>query len=101
MDVNTQTGPVRGLTTGTTTAFRGTTEPGGGGSRPPRAPAAWPEAREAAGPGRAAPQPPPRLAWVMGDHDADADEAGCLNLNVWTAGTATPKPVLVWFHGGG
>jgi len=37
----------------------------------------------------------------MGDHDADWAEDGCLNLNVWTTGAATKKPVLFWIHGGG
>lgn len=41
----------------------------------------------------------------MGPRKPDWDEDGCLNLNVWAPGAAStddrPRPVLVWFHGGG
>ena len=41
----------------------------------------------------------------MGPQEADCAEEGCLNLNVWTPASAldgeAPRPVLVWFHGGG
>jgi para-nitrobenzyl esterase len=41
----------------------------------------------------------------MGPRQPDWDEAGCLNLNVWTPDAAfaedgEPRPVLLWFHGG-
>jgi para-nitrobenzyl esterase len=62
--------------------------------------------REAARSGPAAPQGPSRLEAVMGRREPDWAEDGCLNLNVWApagalAKGAAPRPVLLWWHGGG
>jgi para-nitrobenzyl esterase len=37
---------------------------------------------------------------VPGMKVRDTDEDSCLTLNVWALASATPLPVLVWFHGG-
>jgi len=101
MDVNTTAGPVRGVTTGRTTAFRGIPYATAKRFQPPTPHPKWTETKDASDPGPAAPQLASRLAHVMGDHDADWAEDGCLNLNVWTTGRTTRKPVLFWIHGGG
>ncbi len=67
----------------------------------PAAPPAWDGIREAGSPGPIAPQLPSRLSLAMGDIDQGQDE-DCLSVTVWTpAAPAAPRPVLVWFHGGG
>ncbi|MEV6428245.1 carboxylesterase family protein [Nocardia sp. NPDC051463] len=66
---------------------------------PPRAATPWPGVREAIAPGPAAPQPPSRLARVMGPDTAPQSE-DCLSLNVW-APAGSGHPVLVFVHGGG
>jgi para-nitrobenzyl esterase len=101
MDVNTTTGPVRGVTAGQVEAFRGIPYATAKRFQPPTPAPTWTEPLAASKPGPAAPQPPSRLAWVMGEREPRWAEDGCLNLNVWTTGTTTRKPVLVWFHGGG
>ncbi|MGY2063366.1 carboxylesterase family protein, partial [Nocardia gipuzkoensis] len=63
----------------------------------------WTRIRDAIGPGPAAPQWPSRLEAVMGTRLPDWDEDGCLTLNIWSprATADAPRPVLLWFHGGG
>jgi para-nitrobenzyl esterase len=100
MDVNTTTGPVRGVTDGQVEAFRGIPYATAKRFQPPTPPEAWTEPLVAKKPGPSAPQTASRLAWIMGEREPDWAEDGCLNLNVWTTGTTTKKPVLVWFHGG-
>jgi para-nitrobenzyl esterase len=100
MDVNTTTGPVRGVTKSQVEAFRGIPYATAARFQPPMTPKAWTEPLAATKPGPAAPQTASRLAWVMGEREPDWAEDGCLNLNVWTTGPTTKKPVLVWFHGG-
>ena len=99
--MKTNQGLVRGVTTGKVTAFRGIPYATAQRFRAPAPHPGWTNIFDASKPGPAAPQLASRLAWVMGDHDADASEADCLNLNVWTTDTASKRPVLVWFHGGG
>ncbi len=101
MDVNTTSGPVRGITTGTTTAFRGIPYATAKRFQPPTPSPGWTDTRLTAEAGPAAPQLRSRLAHIMGEHEANWAEDGCLNLNVWTTGTETKKPVLFWIHGGG
>ncbi|MES2263683.1 MAG: carboxylesterase family protein [Pseudomonadota bacterium] len=67
----------------------------------PAAAPAWSGIREAGEAGPIAPQLPSRLSLAMGDFDLPQDE-DCLTLTVWApAAPAAPRPVLVWFHGGG
>ncbi|MFI9388626.1 carboxylesterase family protein [Kutzneria sp. NPDC052558] len=101
MDVNTTGGPVRGTTTGTVTAFRGIPYATAKRFQPPSPHPRWTETKDASNPGPAAPQLRSRLAHVMGEHEANWAEDGCLNLNVWTTGVDAGKPVLFWIHGGG
>ncbi|MBS2534481.1 carboxylesterase family protein [Catenulispora sp. NF23] len=67
----------------------------------------WTELRDASRSGPAVPQSASRLEAVMGRRTPDWDEDGSLTLNIWTpqhadkASEARPRPVLIWFHGGG
>ena len=79
----------------------------GGSNRflPPQRPATWRGVRDAGSYGHPAPQvyrSPTTFAypaWV----DAETQSEDCLCLNVWapTAPASGPRPVMVWFHGGG
>ncbi|KAA2252999.1 carboxylesterase/lipase family protein [Solihabitans fulvus] len=74
---------------------------GRGRFAPPRPVRPWTGLRDASRPGPAAPQPPSRLARVMGPGDLACAE-DCLSLNVWTPEPGgPPRPVLVFVHGGG
>ncbi|WGY00389.1 carboxylesterase family protein [Nocardioides sp. QY071] len=55
---------------------------------------------DATRPSPAVPQPPSRLAALMGDPGGTQDEAGSLTLNVWAPVGARDLPVLLWLHGG-
>jgi para-nitrobenzyl esterase len=66
----------------------------------PQAREPWSGVLDCNSPGFIAPQAPSRLRAVMGDFD-DAQDEDCLTVTVWApAHMATPKPVLVWLHGG-
>jgi para-nitrobenzyl esterase len=107
--VTVRQGTIRGSGDGTVIAFRGipyaASPVGSLRFRPPAPHPGWSGVRDGSQPGPAAPQGRSRLEWVMGPREPDWDEDGCLNLNVWTPADAlpdaTPRPVLVWFHGGG
>ena len=72
---------------------------------PPQRPATWRGVRDAGSYGHPAPQvyrSPTTFAypaWV----DAETQSEDCLCLNVWapTMPASGPRPVMVWFHGGG
>jgi para-nitrobenzyl esterase len=70
---------------------------------PPAPAAPWTGVRDATGPGRAAPQYPPRRpgplgGWLCARRFRSED---CLFLNVDTpALDGAPRPVVVWIHGG-
>jgi para-nitrobenzyl esterase len=97
-DVITQNGVVRGVDDGETFAFRGVpyAAPPVGALRfaPPRPAAAWSAPRDATAWGACCPQL---------DGDKAVGDEDCLTLNVWTpkGGASTPRPVLVFIHGGG
>lgn len=64
--------------------------------RPPAPPVAWTGIRDATKPGPRCIQDP----GVDPEFGKQSDE-DCLNLNVWTPElTGSPRPVMVWIHGG-
>jgi para-nitrobenzyl esterase len=106
--VATGSGRVRGVWDQGVAAFRGieyaATPTGALRLAPPQPRPDWDGVRDAAHAGPAVPQGPSRLASIMGDRAPDWAEDGCLNVNVWTPAAALagePKPVLLWWHGGG
>ncbi|MFE2062447.1 carboxylesterase/lipase family protein [Streptomyces sp. NPDC059467] len=107
--VATDRGRVGGVAEGEAIAFRGipyaASPVGELRFAPPRPHQGWTGVREAAEPGPAVPQGPSRLEQVMGHRTPDWDEDGSLTVNVFVPRRAltdgTPRPVLVWWHGGG
>src|SRR5690554_3723787 len=101
--VETVHGRVRGTTiNGVHTFFGvpyGASTTGANRFRPPRTAEPWGGVRDASAPAPIAPQ------YQDGPGSRQVSPApmseDCLTLNVWTAGLAQKKPVLVWFHGGG
>ncbi|WP_350001164.1 carboxylesterase family protein [Pseudarthrobacter sp. WHRI 8279] len=107
-DAHPRTGTVRGTTVAVeeTTVHRFLGIPYAGpptGSRrfrPPVPAAPWQGVRDCTAPGPAAPQNPESPA-PPGQEPRTWSEQDCLNLNIWTPGTAgTARPVMVWVHGG-
>jgi para-nitrobenzyl esterase len=69
--------------------------------RPPEPPLSWRDVRSAAADAALCPQPPARLAALMGDITGEQDE-DCLTVTVWAPlPLSERRPVLVWLHGGG
>ncbi len=67
--------------------------------RPPQAPASW-DIHDGTRTGPVPPQLPSRLRAAMGDIHVPQSE-DCLHLTVWTpSADSTPKPVVIWLHGG-
>ncbi|MFI6603295.1 carboxylesterase family protein [Nonomuraea sp. NPDC050536] len=98
--VHAPAGALRGVSTGTVTAFLGIPYGSAGRFAAPRQAPAWEGVRDADRPGQAAPQHSSRLERVMGPGSGLVQDEDCLSLNVWTPGGAG-LPVLVWLHGGG
>jgi len=67
--------------------------------KPPVAPPAWRNVRDATSFGPACFQPRPRAASIYADPPAEMSE-DCLSLNIWTPADAHNAPVMVWIHGG-
>ncbi|OAE00467.1 carboxylesterase/lipase family protein [Arthrobacter sp. OY3WO11] len=67
--------------------------------RPPVPAAPWQGVRDCTAPGPAAPQNPESPA-PPGQEPRTWSEQDCLNLNIWTPGMGTARPVMVWVHGG-
>jgi len=61
---------------------------------------AWRDVLDATSDGPIAPQTPSRVYAAMGPVEAQQAE-NCLTLTIWSPSSATSKPVIVWFHGGG
>ena len=106
--VETSYGQIRGVLGSTIYSFKGVpygaaTE-GAGRFLAPRAPASWTGVRDAHVFGDRAPQNDragaPANEWIRSETRRSED---CLSLNVYTpaTGDATPRPVMVYLHGGG
>ena len=104
--IQTTAGRVRGIAQDRINAFYGvpygaSTE-GAGRFMPPGKPQPWTGVRDALQYGPRSPQSPSGL--IPEDAAEDRREAAgedCLRLNVWTPGTRSRRPVMVWLHGGG
>lgn len=72
---------------------------------PPRPHPGWSRVRDAVSIGCQVPQIPQRHQRVTGSSGVRADESECLNLTLSAPAEALsdgrPRPVLLWFHGGG
>ena len=104
MIVETASGRVEGTEEGGVHVFRGIpfAAPPTGDLRwrPPQPPEPWTGIRAATDFGPWAPQSPPASP-LAGELTGETAE-DCLALNVWTPGAdASPRPVMVWVHGGG
>ena len=106
--VETASGRVRGATQLGTHAFKGipygASTDGANRFKPPRPPPPWAGVRDAALYGARAYQPFRPMIPEIGDALTGSGPMSedCLKLNVWTSATGGgPRPVLVWFHGGG
>jgi len=105
----TDLGRVRGVTRGEVISFRGipyaASPVGELRFAPPRPHPGWTGVREAVEAGPAVPQAASRLEQVMGARVPDWNEDGALTVNVHAPSRAfednAPRPVLVWWHGGG
>ncbi|MCC7043896.1 MAG: carboxylesterase/lipase family protein [Acidobacteria bacterium] len=105
--VETTHGRVRGLARDGVHVFKGIPYAASTAGRnrflPPQQVQPWPGIRDATVYGDAAPQSPapggPTTAWYYA-HDARGED--CLSLNIFApaARAATPRPVMVWLHGG-
>ncbi|RJO70710.1 carboxylesterase family protein [Nocardia panacis] len=95
--VQTDSGPVRGVNAVGYRLFQGipyaAAPVGAARWEPPRPPAHWVEPREASTPGDRCPQRAGQITQPSVSED-------CLSLNVTAPHDQTPRPVLVWVHGG-
>jgi para-nitrobenzyl esterase len=103
--VETQRGTVRGTDEDGITSFRGIpfAAPPTGSRRflPPVAAQPWRQTLDARHAGPAPPQIVDALSKSLGLDFPGPIQEDALQLNVWTPGPAgTPRPVLVWLHGG-
>jgi para-nitrobenzyl esterase len=104
-EVATEAGVVVGLVDGDTRKFLGVPfaapPTGDARFRPPQPVAAWSGKRDAKAFGKQCPQFQASLTGGEAKYDASTSE-DCLTLNVYApASLATPRPVMVWLHGGG
>ena len=103
--VETTAGKVQGSAAGGIQCFKGipyaASTAGSNRFRPPAPVAPWAGVSGATAFGASAPQLPasadPLGAWYGALQPISED---CLFLNVWTAGAAGKRPVMVWLHGG-
>ena len=108
--VETASGKLRGASAGGIHAFKGIPygAPTGGKNRflPPQPVASWVGTRDALAYRGKAPQSPaqvkrrPEMDGILGPLDTTQETEDCLTLNVWTPGTTSKRPVMVWLHGG-
>jgi para-nitrobenzyl esterase len=103
-------GKIRGAVSSGIHAFKGIPygAPTSGQNRflPPQPVTPWAGTRDALAYHGQAPQSPARVKRrtemdnILGPADDTPEVEDCLTLNVWTSGTASKRPVMVWLHGG-
>jgi para-nitrobenzyl esterase len=103
--VETTGGKLRGSTSGGVSSFKGipygASTAGSNRFQPPLPATAWPGVRDATAFGASAPQLPPSTDSLgLWYNTLEPMSEDCLFLNVWTAGVAGKRPVMVWLHGG-
>ncbi|MFD0668350.1 carboxylesterase/lipase family protein [Ramlibacter sp. MAHUQ-53] len=102
----TTTGQVQGFRQGPVQVFRGIPYARAQRFMAPQPAAPWQGVRRTLAYGKVCPVGDPEPAFeelrFIAQHTWGEQDEDCLNLNVWApaAPAATPRPVMVWFHGG-
>ena len=100
--VTVESGLLEGVRAGDTFHFRGIPYAEARRFGAPAPASGWDGVRDASRHGPICPQPPSRLAEVMGEPPPTPEDEACLTLSVTTPAVASerPRPVMVWLHGG-
>ncbi|HEX3769259.1 MAG TPA: carboxylesterase family protein, partial [Polyangiaceae bacterium] len=100
VDVTIAQGALRGVRAGNVTHFLDVPFAEAARFAEPRLAPPWAGVRDATRRGPICPQPPSRLAAVMGPSAPAVQDEACLTLSVSTPSLEGRRPVMVWLHGG-